>query len=182
MKDLGINIVLCFIIISCCTKCEPKQQNIFKYCTNKEGYCLYTPIDTASLIGNFFQSYPSVTVIKEYDPISKVQYTFAYGSLKPSDDYNPFNTYSYDTSYIRKKLKGRINQPVYFIKLENYNQRDFVTVCKELPRLGIIIESNFYSDTLNILIETTYYNIYNISNVDIKKHYDILRNSVVLKK
>ncbi|MBK8623695.1 MAG: hypothetical protein IPN79_18555 [Saprospiraceae bacterium] len=172
-----------FVLGFCyCKQINPDIRK-FTYCTNEQEYCLISTLDTVKLKGHFLQHFKAYTVIREYDTILPISYTIAFGNSQVYNDYNPFNTYSYDTTFVRNKLSLKYNKPpVYFITLENYNKKEYITVCRELPGMGIIVESNYYSDTLKILFETTYWNEYNFSKVNLEKHYEILKNSVVVKK
>lgn len=170
-----------FILVSC----EKKSQQVrkFEYCTKEQQFCVSTILDTTALYRNYFSHFPSYTSIREYDTISQIGYHIAWGNSLPDIDWGPFTYYSYDTIYARNKLQlGLQEKPIYFIKLQNVNKKKFITLCNELNGMGIIIHSNYYSDTLNILIETTFIGQYDYSKIDVNKHFDILENTEIFEK
>ena len=182
-KAMGFKFILTFILFSLLS-CSSQKEDDFKkctYCTVEQKYCMKTILDTSQFYGNFLQHFTSYTSIKEQDSIENLIYDITWGNCTPDIDWGVFTKYSFDTLLARKKLEFRYeNKPIYFIRFNTVNDRKYITICNEWYGMGIIIHSNYYSDSLNILIQTTYVNQYDYSKIDLKKHFAVLENTDIV--
>ena len=181
--DIKYTLILILICSLSCRLQEKEEFKKFTYCTNEQKYCIKTIIDTSELNGNYFRHSAAETSIREFEKTEPIGYKIIWGNYEPNDDWGPSTKYSLDTILTRKKL-GLIysNKPIYFIRFNTVNDRKYLTICNEQYGMGIIIHSNYYSDSLNILIQTTYINQYNYSKINQKKHFDLLENTEIVIK
>ena len=179
MQDMDIKflyISFLFLALGCYKK---KELKMYSYCFVKQPICLKTPIDTTHQKRKGYDT-EKEGKISVFENNFKQRHSIIMSNREFDIDYGAIRDYSYNVVIANEKLKFiNDDKPIYFVNINTYNKRKYITLCYEVDKLGIFIESNFYSDSLNTLFESIYYNEFELKKIDLKRHYEILENTIV---